>query len=296
MTAPVIVGFDGSASAHVAVGYAADEALLRGCDLHLFHAFGWPLIYPPFGAAYDPDDHGPRAAMSGLLSQTARDTERAHPHLTVHARIGDGSPGGVLVTASRDAELLVVGHRGLGGFAGLLAGSVGMQAAGHAHCPVVVVRGTIAPAGAPIVLGIDGSPGAMAAADAAFAQAQRRGTELLVMRHHPAHTGRAEAEAAATGHHPGLSAVDDLAASMHGLAARYSDVKWRTEEVHGDSASTALMAAAGDTGAGLLVVGSRGIGGFRAMVMGSTSRTLIEHAPCPVMVAPSAAHGPGVTG
>jgi nucleotide-binding universal stress UspA family protein len=291
MTAPVIVGFDGSTAAHDAVSYGAGEALLRGGELHLVHAFSWPLIYPPFGAKYDPHDHGPRAAMLDVVSQTARDTEARHPGLSVRSRIVDGSPGGVLVTASRDAELLVVGHRGAGGFAGLLAGSVGMQAAGHAHCPVVVVRGTSRSADAPVVLGVDGSHGARAAADAAFAQARRRRTELLIVHHQPPRTSRAEAEATAIGHTPHLFAADHLAMSMRGIADRYADVKWRAEEVRGgDSASTALMAAADHCGAGLVVVGSRGVGGFRAMMMGSTSRTLIEHAPCPVMVVPSAAH------
>jgi len=290
MSAPVIVGFDGSASARVAMRYAADEALLRGCDLYLFHAFGWPLIYPPFGAEYDPHDRGPRVAMLELLAQAGRDVERDHPHLRVHTRLVDGSPGGVLVAASRDAELLVVGHRGLGGFTGLLAGSVGIQAAGHAHCPVVVVRGEVGSADAPVVLGVDGSPGARAAADAAFAQAQHRRAELLVVHHQSPHTSRVQAEAVVAGHDPRLFTVDGFAVSVRGVAERYADVKWRTEVVHGDSAATALMAVADSTGAGLLVVGSRGVGGFRATVMGSTSRTLIEHAPCPVMVVPPAVH------
>jgi nucleotide-binding universal stress UspA family protein len=108
--------------------------------------------------------------------------------------------------------------------------------------------------------------------------------------HQPPHTSRAEAESTAIGHTPHPLAVDQLEASILGIADRYRDVKWRTEEVRGgDSAATALMAAADDCGAGLVVVGSRGVGGFRAMVMGSTSRTLIEHAPCPVMVVPAAA-------
>lgn len=277
--APVIVGFDGSAAAHDAVGYGAAEALLRGCELHLVHAFGWPLIYPPFGAGYDPHDHGPRAAMLDAVAQTARATERAHPGLSARSRIVDGSPGGVLVTASHDARLLVVGHRGAGGFAGLLAGSVGMQAAGHAHCPVVIVRGSSGPADAPVVLGVDGSPGARDAADAAFAHARRRGAEILVVHHQPADADLQP------------PAEDRLAASVRDVADHYADVKWRTEGLRGgDSAATALMAAADERGAGLVVVGSRGIGGFRAMVMGSTSRTLIEHAPCPVMVVPAAAH------
>jgi nucleotide-binding universal stress UspA family protein len=159
MNASVIVGFDGSAPARVAVRYAADEALRRGCDLYLFHAFGWPLIYPPFGGGYDPHDRGPRVATQDLLAQTARDVEQEQPNLSVHTRLVDGSPGGVLVEASREAELLVVGHRGLGGFTGLLAGSVGIQAAGHALCPVVVVRGGIGSSDAPSCWVLTDRPG-----------------------------------------------------------------------------------------------------------------------------------------
>jgi nucleotide-binding universal stress UspA family protein len=290
MSVPVIVGFDGSAPARVAVRYGADEALLRGCELHLLHAFSSPLIYPPFGAEYDPHERGPRVAVLNLLAEAARDVQRDHPHLSVRTRLIDGPPGGILVAASRDAELLVVGHRGLGGFTGLLAGSVGIQAAGHAHCPVVVVRGELGSADAPIVLGVDGSPGARAAADAAFAQARRRRAELLVAYHQPPRTSRAEAEVVAAGQDPHLSTVDEFAVSLHGVTERYSDVKHRTEVVHGDSAATALIAATRRTEAGLLVVGPRGVGGFRGMVMGSTSRTLIEHAPCPVMVVPPGVH------
>jgi len=288
MSAPVIVGFDGSASALIAVRYGAEEALLRGCDLHLFHAFGWPLLHPPSGAEHDRAELGPRGAMLNLLAQTARNIER--PRLSVHSHLVDGSPGGVLVAASHKADLLVVGHRGLGGFIGLLAGSVGVQVAGHANCPTVVVRGAAGLRKGPIVLGVDGSPGAYAAADAAFAQAYRRGSELLVVHRQPPSPGRVGARAVAAGHNPHLATVEAIARAVRGIADRYSAVSWSAEVRHGDSAPTALMAAAEEMRAGLLVVGKRGFGGFRAMILGSTSRTLIEHAPCPVMVVPPAVH------
>jgi nucleotide-binding universal stress UspA family protein len=295
MSAPVVVGFDGSTSAHAAVRYGVGEALLRGCGLRLVHAFSWPLIYPPFGAGYDPQDHGPRVAMLKLLTVTARDVQREHPDLPVDTRIVDGSPGGVLVAASSGAAVLVVGHRGMGGFTGLLAGSVGIQVTGHAHCPVVVVRGEplatgLQPADTPIVLGFDGSPSANAAANAAFAQARRWGVELLVVYHHPRHTARVEAEAAVAGHYPPPCTTDEFAASLHVTAAAYGDVKYRTEVVHGDSAAAALIAAASSLRAALLVVGARGVGGFRGLMMGSTSRSLVEHAPCPMMVIPPGVH------
>jgi nucleotide-binding universal stress UspA family protein len=285
MSAPVVVGFDGSATARSAVQYGAREALRHGCGLRIVHAFGWPVILPPFHAPYDQHDQGPRGAMLDLLAQTALAVQADHPHLSVTTRLVDGSPGGVLVGASRDAQLLVVGHRGLGGFSGLLVGSVAAQAAGHTRCPVVVVRGDCPPDGAPVVLGTDGSPGANRAAEVAFAQAQLRDAELILAHHQPAR--RSPADAIATGNPGFWATVGDPAAGALGVGARYPDVKYRTEVVPGDSVASGLIAFARRTSAGLLVVGSRGLGGFRGLVMGSTSRNVIEHAPCPVMVVPS---------
>lgn len=284
MNVPVVVGFDGSAAARAAVHYGAREALRRGCGLRIVHAFGWPVILPPFHAPYDQLVQGPRAAMLDLLAQTAHEVRADHPSLSVTTRLIDGSPGGVLVDVSRDAQLLVVGHRGLGGFAGLLVGSVAAQVSGHARCPVVVVRGEYPPDGAPVVLGTDGSPGANRAAEVAFAQAQLRTVELILAHHQPARRSSAGAIATVD---PGFwVTVGDPAAGALGVGARYPDVKYRTEVAPGESVASALITFARRTSAGLLVVGSRGLGGFRGLVMGSTSRNLIEHAPCPVMVVP----------
>jgi nucleotide-binding universal stress UspA family protein len=223
--------------------------------------------------------------MLDLLTQTAQQARADHPSLSVTTRLIDGSPGGVLVDVSRDAELLVVGHRGLGGFTGLLAGSVAAQASAHARCPVVIVRGDAPCDDAPIMLGTDGSPGANRAAEVAFAQAQLLDVELILAHHQP---GRGSSPGAIAAGDPGFwVTVGDPAAGGLGVGARYPDVKYRTEVVSGDSVAAALIALVGRTSAGLLVVGSRGLGGFRGLVMGSTSRNLIEHAPCPVMVVPA---------
>ncbi|MEU8236285.1 universal stress protein [Actinoplanes sp. NPDC048967] len=271
---PVLVGFDGSTAALSAVHHAAREAQRRGCSLRIVHAFGWPVILPPFHAPYDQHDQGPRSAMLDLLARTAHEVRADHPLVAVTTRLIDGSPGGVLVDASGDAQLLVLGHRGLGGFAGLLVGSVATQATAHARCPVVVVRGNRPPEGAPIVLGTDGSPGANRAAEVAFAQAQLRDVELIVAHHQPA--GSSSAFWATAGD-----------AGALGAGTRHPDVKYRTEVVPGDSVAAALIDLAHRTAAGLLVVGTRGRGGFRGLVMGSTSRGLIEHASCPVLVVPA---------
>jgi nucleotide-binding universal stress UspA family protein len=282
MSAPVVVGFDGSATARTAVQYGTQEALRRGCGVRIVHAFGWPVILPPFHAPYDQHDQGPRAAMLDLLARTAHDVQADHPQLSVTTRLIDGSPGAVLVGASREAQLLVLGHRGLGGFAGLLVGSVAAQAAEHSRCPVVVVRGESPPDAAPVVLGTDGSPGANRAAEVAFAQAQLRDVELILAHHQPAR--RHPADAIAAGNSGFWASVGDPAAGGLGVCARYPDVKYRTEVVPGESVASALIAVARHASAGLLVVGSRGRGRFQGLVMGSTSRRLIEHAPCPVMV------------
>jgi nucleotide-binding universal stress UspA family protein len=271
MSKPVMVGFDGSAAASSAIRYGAAEAAQRDSALRIVHAFGWPVIFPPFHGAYDQNARGPRAAMFALLAQAARDVQLEHPGLPVTTRLVDGSPGGVLVDASRDAQLLVVGHRGIGGFAGLLAGSIGLQVAGHARSPVVVVRDDAARLDAPVVAGIDGSALSLAAADEAFAAAQRRGVELLIAHHDPSASAPVGADA------------------VREISDRYADVKYRIEAVPGATPAEALIDAAQRESAGLLVVGSRGHGGLRGMVMGSTSRGLVEHAPCPVMVVPASA-------
>jgi nucleotide-binding universal stress UspA family protein len=85
--------------------------------------------------------------------------------------------------------------------------------------------------------------------------------------------------------------VGDSATGALGAGARYPDVKYRTEVVPGDSVASALIDFARSVSAGLLVVGSRGLGGFRGLVMGSTSRNLIEHASCPVLVVPTVPDG-----
>jgi nucleotide-binding universal stress UspA family protein len=285
MSAHVVVGFDGSATGRSAVHYAAQEAVRRGCDLWIVHAFGWQVLMPPFHGPHDAYDLGPREAARDLLAHIAHEVQVDHPRLSVTTRLVDGSPGAVLVDASREAGLVVVGHRGLGGFVGLLVGSVAAQTAAHAHCPVVVVRGDRPPGGAPVVLGTDGSSGANRAAEVAFAQAQLRDVELILAHHRSRRTS--PAGAIATGS-PGFWAmVGDPGAGAYGIGARYPDVKYRTEIVPGDSVAAALIAIARRTHAGLLVVGSRGRGGFRGLVMGSTSRELVEHAPCPVVVIPS---------
>jgi len=274
MSTPVIVGFDGSTAADAAVRHGAREAALRNANLHIVHAFGWFPLLPPLYPPYNASEEGPRAAVLELLAQTAHGVRREWTDLVVSTRMVDGSPGAVLVEASRGAQLIVVGHRGIGGFAGLLAGSTAMQVASHASCPITVVRGAERPENTVIVLGMDGSPHGLAAAEVAFANAERRSAELIVLHHVDASSD---------------AQSDTVTAQVVQIARLHDDVQYRHEAAEGPSAAAALIDAANKFDAGMIVVGSRGHGGFRGLITGSTSRALVEHAGCPVTVVPPAA-------
>ncbi|GLZ02033.1 universal stress protein [Actinoplanes sp. NBRC 103695] len=274
MNAPVIVGFDGAASAYAAVRHAALQATRRGSELRIVHAFGWFLLpsamYPPLADI----DRGPREALLDLLTRTASEVRTAWPHLKVSTRLIDGSASAVLIDASRDAQLVVVGHRGTGGFAGLLAGSTATQLAGHASCPVTVVRDADTTDRTVIVLGMDGSVQAAAAAEVAFAEARRGDAELVLVSH---------------GHADAGPEADMITAQTDQLARHYRDVKYRRESAEAATPATALIDTADRLHAAMIIVGSRGHGGFRGLITGSTSRALIDHAGCPVTVVPSPA-------
>jgi nucleotide-binding universal stress UspA family protein len=275
----VVVGIDDSAPARAAVDFAVDEARQRAVPLILVHGFTWPWIYPPLTAEHDLTDPGPRARAGQLLAETAARLRADHPHLTVRTRLHDGYAAQVLVDHSQDAALVVVGHRGAGGFAGLLAGSVAIHTATHAHCPVVVVRGDRAKPDAPVLVGIDGSPDARDAAEFAFAVAARRGAPVVALTVWPATPlWRSTIEPG----DPRDTAADVQWEAIRGCVAGYPDVRVRTEIMHRRSPAAGLLTAASE--AALVVVGSRGIGGLRGLLLGSVGRALIEHAPCPVVV------------
>lgn len=139
----IVVGVDHSPGARAALVFAEEEALLRGATLHAVHAWQYSYIGStdmegaiPSTAA---DLHKLRAAAETPLEASIREALPASD-LRIERRVVEGVPAGVLVEASRDADLLVVGSRGRGGFAQLLLGSVSQQCAHHAECPVVIVR------------------------------------------------------------------------------------------------------------------------------------------------------------
>src|SRR5262249_32637869 len=137
---PIVVGYDGSASAVTALAFAAREAALLGAPLRIVHAYVWPVLYAPLAnIPLRPDDWRPPASVRSVVETAVRRGRAHHPGLTVESTIVAGPGGSVLVEESRGAAMLVTGHRGLGGVAGLLAGSVAAHVVAHAQCPILVV-------------------------------------------------------------------------------------------------------------------------------------------------------------
>jgi nucleotide-binding universal stress UspA family protein len=141
----IVVGVDRSAGARAALAFAHTEALLRQATLRIVHAWDFPYIAGALGmAGAMPVSAGQleelRSGAELAIEQMLRETLPGTEDVTVEQRVLEGTPAVVLVEQSRDADLLVVGSRGHGGFAQLLLGSVSQQCAQHAECPVVIVR------------------------------------------------------------------------------------------------------------------------------------------------------------
>ena len=140
----VVVGVDTSEGARVALRFAIGEARLRHAKLRVIHAWQFDSYlgfsgfqgFLPAGADLSELRCAAESALDALLDEIAPDPDG----VVVERRVVEGAPAAVLVEESRNADLLVVGSRGLGGFAGLLLGSVSHQSAQHAACPVVIVR------------------------------------------------------------------------------------------------------------------------------------------------------------
>jgi nucleotide-binding universal stress UspA family protein len=282
----IIVGVDGSPASQATLRWAAAEAVHRNRELLVVHAFDWRVAgaRAPIGGAYAADA---RIRADALVESAVADAKAAAPDVRVRGEALLGAAGPTLVQAAKEAELVVAGSRGRGGFASLLLGSVSQQVATHARGPVVVVRGRPDITTGPIVVGVDGSDGAGLALQAAFDEAVARGTGIVAVRiYQPAHPpwgtdvppyveDRAERKAAE-------AAV--LAEEIGTWRDKYPTVPVEQIVVDGHPADvlTGLSASAQ-----LVVVGTRGHGGFTGLLLGSVGLQLLHHADSPVLIARS---------
>jgi len=282
----IVAGVDGSDSALDAVRMAALEALWRDRPLRIVHAFLWPEMRIPLGPSSEgPPDGGLRHDAERILAQAQAVAHDTAPSVKMTAELITGSAVPVLLRAAQDADLVALGDRGLGGFTGLLVGSVAVQLAAHSPVPVLVAKNYRGSLGS-VVVGVDGSPHSITALAHAFEEADFRHSPLVAV-----HTWTGPASTA-----PGdmLPLVYDLDAvqreeelvlgeALAGFGEQFPDVSVQERVLQGGAAHTLITLS---SEAQLVVVGTRGRGGFVGLMLGSVSHQVLHHTHCPVLIIP----------
>jgi nucleotide-binding universal stress UspA family protein len=281
----VVVGVDGSPASLRALHWAAAEAARRGTGLDVVHAWKWPQSLLPTEVFREPS--AVEARGRELLHRAVESlAPREHVPFDVRSILVEEQAAAALVQAASTAELLVVGSRGRGGFSGLLLGSVGQHCTHHAPCPVAVIP----PAWTggdhgPVVVGVDGSDESYGALHWAIAEAGLRQADLHVVNAYDyievvTPIGLVPGVDRSTMEHASRTLLEQRVASALGAANHPpQDVALIPSPAN---ATQALLHAA--VAAELLVVGSRGRGGFSGLLLGSVSQQCAHHAPCPVVI------------
>ncbi|GAA0410805.1 universal stress protein [Acrocarpospora corrugata] len=280
MSDVIVVGADGSPTALAAVEWAADDAARTRVPLRIVYAVERQPYQLSRFSDTALDDALDQEAAEVLAAAEAAARDR-HAGLAISVEAVDGGAADVLREQAAKFGEVVVGSRGLGGFAGLVVGSVSMRVAGHAPGPVVVVRNRPEWVRGEIVVGVDDSPECRPALAYAFEQAWARESALRAV-----HTWQLPVYAYAANAAYELDQINadhrivatELVDSFRG---RYPGVRV-TIDVHCEHPVVALIDASAE--ADLLVVGSHGRSGLGSAVLGSVSRSVLHHAHCPVAV------------
>ncbi|QBS45334.1 universal stress protein [Nocardia sp. CS682] len=289
-SAAVVVGVDGSEGSDLAVRWAAETAARRERPLRIVHGLDITATRSLLGS-YDVMVPSVIDAIRTRGMKVVADARRlAHevaPSLDIATEISETSAARVLIHHSKTANLVALGATGTAGTIAHL-GSTLLAVASHGHGNVVVVRtaGTEQPLrhDGPVVVGIDGSPVSETAIAAAFAEASNRKTDLIAVHswsdwHFGEFAGHLNVGLVGPDQETAEDAI--LAERLAGWSEKYPDVTV-TPEVCAPSPRDQLMSRS--KSAQLIVVGSRGRGGFTGLLLGSTSNFLVQHAHCPVMV------------
>ncbi len=288
--AAIVVAVDGSEASNVAVQWAANAALKRGDSLKLVCAYNMPQFMYADGMVPPQELYDELEGEAKDKIATARKiVSDFSPEIQVEDEVREAAPIDYLLDLSQTSQMIVMGSRGLGGLSGLVMGSVSAAVVSHAECPVVVVRKennvTEENKYGPVVVGVDGSEISRQAMAMAFQEANARGALLRAVhawsdaQFHSTYIGLAESQS--QWEQLAESEQDLLSEELKALREQYPDVEVE-ELVARDRPIHALKEAAED--AQLMVLGSHGRGGFKGMLLGSTSRALLQYAPCPMMV------------
>lgn len=284
----IVVGFDGSPAAESAVDWAAQQAKQRGVGLRVVAAIPWPYNGIGMGAAtpFDPQELARELAADGQ-KRALKILDESAVKVVGHA----DNAANALVDESARADLVVVGHPSRSKLGQIFIGSVVYGVVAHADCDVAVIPdGTVVLPDArhPVMVGVDGSDAALKAVERAADEAHRWDAPLEIVQ-----TWFLSTVTGWSGSLAGTTVIDDDSA-FFGKAARESVATAAAEAKaqHEDLAIDTIVfeehpaRALVDTSknAGLLVVGSRGLGGFERLMLGSVSRYVIQHATVPVLV------------
>ncbi|KUO06350.1 universal stress protein [Streptomyces caeruleatus] len=290
MDLPLVVGVDGSEPSLRAVDWASDEAELRGVPLQVVYACLWER-YEGAALARDLGKPSAQPLPQEITGAAVRRAHARHPDLKVTADAVFEEPEYALVRESRNASALVVGSRGRSGLAEALLGSVSLTVTAHAHCPVVVLRGShdnqvTPPVHGRVVVAVGENAEDSAAVRFAYEEARRRGVPLEAVRawRCPSHE---------TTDHPLLA---DTPARLHERHAEETltealrdappDVELHRRTVEGH-ARRVLVDASYD--ADLLIVGAKRRTGHLGLQLGRVAHGALHHSACPVAVVPQPA-------
>ena len=291
----VVVGIDGSASSHGALRVAAAEAAYRGVVLTLVSTYS----LSPWSETATKAGHG-MASESFLREQSYQELKRAQDTSLkefrgeVYEIVRFGDPTTILVELSSLADLVVVGARGRGGFAGRLAGSVAVTLPRYAKCPVMIIPHRVAAEDAveyspdfssPVVVGVDGSERSLSALLLGAEAAQVRKVPLSIVRVLPPvqrliawGPGAADKEAVMQ------QLNTELEGDREWITSHYPDVDVRAESVREGATVDVLVDYSQH--AQVLMLGSKGRGGFAGWLLGSTADGMVQQARGPIAVVP----------
>ncbi|MDO4258991.1 MAG: universal stress protein [Actinomycetaceae bacterium] len=290
-TEVILVGVDGSTESLAATAWAADRAKITGAKVHVICTYA---LASYSAAALDGgytvlDDEALKRGAE-LVVEDAVKHAKERGATNISSSVEPGDPAGILVEMSAEVDLVVVGSRGGGGFTDRLLGTVSSALPAHAKCPVVVVpRHTSGKHFTPverIVVGVDGSEVASAALKRSVDEALAWKARLTAVSAVPiASTGSMMSWLPTQ-----VDRVALLKDVREGLTkAVASAVDGRDLEVpcHALDGSPASLLIEFSTAVDLVVVGTRGRGGFAGVLLGSTSQTVLHHSTCPIMIVPS---------
>jgi nucleotide-binding universal stress UspA family protein len=282
---PVVVGVDGSEAALAALDWAVHEAVDRDRRLRIIHAFIWPLFnHVSLGPLPSgPPSSGLRAAAQAVIDEAVRRASTMSPGLVVEAMIHSGAAGPVLLAEAENADLVVVGSRGLGGFAGLLVGSVSSQLAAHSPSPVIVTRSPQADRGRPfgdrVVVGVEDLATSAGTVEFALTEASRLSVPVTMISCVPPEPVLY-----------GVPFIDQTALDAQRELLTRAVEEWQpkfpdleiSDRLVRDTPSHALVRESRT--ARLVVVGAGGSRRFRGLHLGSVAQQVLHHASSPVAI------------